>query len=441
MRIPEPRHVLSRVGLAAILAVGVASCAQIPGGSGIAKAPGQAEPVAPPRKTTQEASAPSEFPLGTATPSEFCGACHQAIYREFATGFGSDLQYRAIVYQSAAGQPLTLPANVSGTPTLHALAGLDPFPVHARTVEEAGRSCNVCHFPQAFEIPNLENPEIAKPTARSKEQELGGLTCASCHLTPDGKIRGPYEVSAPHSTVADPRMQTSAMCAYCHAMGKRVVGKQTQTFLEWREDFNKPGLGRQQCQDCHMPRTSRKVAEGFDVPVRAVARHLWTGGHSMQRLRTALNLVIVQGEEGQPKLDFHIINIGAGHSVPTGSNRRAVYLKAEVLDSSGKGMASQEWMFAPSYGDRPDDRAFLEADKTRPDAVAATQADAQGPHESPIRAGEERILSWIPALTPGDYTIRASLIYDLNRYNERTFLGDQTEIYRASLSLTVKRPE
>ena len=441
MRIPERRHVLCRVGLAAILAVGVASCAQIPGGSGTAKAPSQAEPVASAGKRTQEASAPSEFPLGTATPSEFCGACHQAIYREFATGFGSDLQYRAIVYQSAAGQPLTLPANVSGTPTLHALAGVDPFPVHARTVEEEGRACNVCHFPQAFEIPEIERPEIAKPAARSKEQELGGLTCASCHLTPEGKIRGPYEVSAPHATVADARMQTSAMCAYCHAMGKRVVGKQTQTFLEWREDFTKPGLGRQQCQDCHMPRTSRKVAEGFDVPVRAVARHLRTGGHSPQRLRTALNLVIVQAEAGQPTLEFHVINIGAGHSVPTGSNRRAVYLKAQVIDGNGKEVATREWMFAPWYGDRPDDRAFLEADKTRPDATAATQADAQGPHEPPIRAGEERILSWGPQVPPGDYSVRASLVYDLNRYNERTFLEDQTEIYRASLSLRVKSPE
>lgn len=389
--------------------------------------------------TAQEPSGSMRFPLGTATPSELCGACHKAIYREFATGFGSDLEYKAVVYQSATGKPLTLPANVSATATLHALAGIDPFPVHARTVEEAGRSCNVCHFPQAFELPDMEKPEISKPKGRPKEQELGGLTCASCHLTPKGKIRGPYKVNAPHQTVADPRIQTSAMCAYCHSMGKRVIGKQTQTFLEWREDFYKPGLGQQQCQDCHMFRTLRKTAEDFDVPVRPVARHLWTGGHSTQRLRTALNLVIVQTDQGQPNLNFHVINIGAGHSVPTGSNRRAVYLRAEVLDGSGKGVASREWMFAPWYGNRPDDRAFVEEDKKLPDAVSAIQADAQGPHEAPIRAGEERILSWVPEMVPGNYTIRASLIYDLNRYNDRTFVEDQTEIYRSSLSIKIAR--
>jgi len=378
-----------------------------------------------------------QFPLGTATPSELCGACHKAIYREFATGFGSDLEYKAIVYQAATGTPLTLPAHVSATATLHALAGVDPFPVHARTVEEEGRACNVCHFPQAFELPDIEAPDISKPQGRPQEHEGGGLTCASCHLTPDGKIRGPYNVTAPHPTVADPSIHTSAMCAYCHALGKRVVGKQTQTFLEWREDFHKPGLGRQHCQDCHMFRTLRKIAEDFDVPVRAVARHLWTGGHSTQRLRTALSLVIVQGEEGRPDLHVHVINIGAGHSVPTGSNRRAVYLRAEVFDSQGQETASQEWMFAPWYGERPDDRAFVAEDAQRPDAAAAIQADAQGPHEAPIRAGEERVLSWVPQLMPGNYTVRARLIYDLNRYNDRTFIEDQTEMYRASLAITV----
>ncbi len=380
----------------------------------------------------------STFPRGTATPSEECGVCHQAIYREFATGFGSDLQYRAILYQSPEGKKLVgLPANVSATGTAHALAAADPFPIHARTAEEEGRSCNVCHFPQAFEIPEIDKPEITKPMPRPTGEETGGLTCASCHLKPDGKIRGPYEVEAPHETVAEPKVQTSAMCASCHSLGRRVVGKQTQTFLEWREDFQKPGLGLQHCQDCHMPRTLRKAAEDFDVPVRAVARHLWTGGHSTQRLRTALSLVIVQGEVGRAKLDLHVINIGAGHSVPTGSNRRAVYLRAEALGRSGKTVATKEWMFAPWYGDRPDDRAYLEEDKKRPDAVAAMQADAQGPHEAPIRAGAERVLPWAPTLRPGAYTIRARLIYDLNRYNDRTFAGDQTEIYQSSLSIKI----
>lgn len=378
------------------------------------------------------------FPEGTATPSETCGACHKAIHREFAFGFGSDIHYQSTTIPSAPREKLTLPANVSATATAHAFAGVELYPVHAREAEEEGKSCNVCHYPEPFVIPDMNTLEMVKPKARTKEKEAVGITCASCHLTPEGKIRGPYSVNAPHETVMDPAIQTSAMCAYCHSMGKRVVGKQTQTFFEWRDDFNKPGLGKQHCQDCHMPRTMRKVAEDYDNPERAVARHLWTGGHSQQRLASALSMVVIQPDEGKSGLAFHVINIGAGHSVPTGSNRRGIYLNVEILDKTGKTVATKEWMFAPSYGPRPDDKKFLEEDKKRPDAIAAMQADAQGPHEPSISAGEERILPWTPVLKPGNYKVKARLIYDLNRYNDRSFKEDQTEINSTNLAIKVK---
>ncbi|WP_136524017.1 hypothetical protein [Geomonas ferrireducens] len=379
------------------------------------------------------------FPQGTATPSETCGACHKAIYREFAFGYGSDLHYRPTTIPQKEGEAIPMPAGVSATATAHAFAGSEKYPVHAREAEEEGRSCNVCHYPEPFTIPEINIAEMTKPKARGKDKEAIGITCASCHLTPEGKIRSAHAVNAPHETVADPAIQTSAMCAYCHSMGKRVSGKQTQTFLEWREDFFKPGLGKQQCQDCHMPRTMRKVAEDYDNPERPVARHLWTGGRSQQRLASALSMAISQPGEGKADLAFHLINIGAGHSVPTGSNRRAVYLNVVVSDRMGKPVATREWMFAPSYGPRPDDRKFLEEDKKRPDAIAASQADAQGPHEAIIRAGEERILTWTPVLPSGTYTVKARLIYDLNRYNSRSYTEDQTDMNGATFTLKVKQ--
>ena len=135
------------------------------------------------------------------------------------------------------------------------------------------------------------------------------------------------------------------------------------------------------------PETLRKTTEDEDVPIRAVARHLWTGGHSPQRISGALSLVIVSEKESTSALSFHIVNIGAGHSVPTGSNRRGMYLKADVVDGKGKVLAKQDWLFAPWYGDRPDDKAFLEEDKKRPDAISAAMADAQGPHETIVASG------------------------------------------------------
>ncbi len=379
-----------------------------------------------------------DFAMGSATPSEECGACHIAIYREYAMGFGGDLVYRGITYRSPRDKVLTLPAGVSTGGTAHSLAAIDPFPVHARGVEKGGQSCNVCHFSLAFQVPDIDNIEVGRPQPRPTEKEAGGVTCASCHLTPDGKIRSPHEVNAPHETVIEPKIQTSAMCAYCHSMGKRVPGKQTQTFLEWREDFHNLKLGSQQCQDCHMPRTLRKSAEEFDVPVRPVARHLWTGGHSPQRVRSALSLVAVQPNEGKPDIELHIMNVGAGHSAPSGSNRRGMHLVADVVDEKGNAVATREWLFAPWYGDRPDDRKYLEEDKTKPDAASAVQADAQGPHEDIVRAGKDRVLVWSPDLRNGNYTVKTKLVYDLNRYNERTFTEDQTEINRADLPLLVK---
>ncbi len=420
--------------LASLVLTGSAARAQAPAPTG----PASPAPAAPPTAPAAPAITPSrDFPKGTATPSADCGACHQAIYREYAEGFGSDMRYPGVRLRAQGDKVLEMPAGTSVAASAHAVSGTDPWPIHAREAEEEGKKCNVCHLPQPFAIPERTALEIVKPAPRAEAQGEG-ITCASCHLTPEGKIRGPHKVDAPHATLADERMSSSEMCAFCHSMGKRVPGKQTQTYLEWRDDFAAPGLGRQQCQDCHMPRTQRKTAEGADVPVRAVARHLWTGGHSGQRLGSALSLVMLQPQQDRANVELHVINVGAGHSVPTGSNRRAIYLQTRVLDRKGKVLATREWMFAPWYGPRPDDRSFLEEDKKRPDHIAATQADEQGPHEAPVRAGEERVLTWQPELRDGSYVLEANLVYDLNRYNDRTFKEDQREISRFTLPLQVK---
>jgi hypothetical protein len=380
------------------------------------------------------------FPEGTATPSEFCGTCHQAIYQEFFEGRGTDLHWpRMQNYLSTDAALQILEGLAKSMPlsaTAHSVAGTDPWPLDAVKVEEHGNACNVCHYPNPIEYPQMNAAKIEKPTPRDSNREAG-VTCASCHLTPDGKIRGPYAVEAPHATVQDERTKTSVACATCHSEGERVIGKQTQTFLEWREDFFKAGLGTQHCQDCHMPRTVRKLAEDFDLPERVVARHLWTGSHSFERLVGALTLAITQASEGRAELAFHINNVGAGHSVPTGSNRRAVYLIAEVVDASEQIVTTKEWMFAPWFGNRPDDRAFLEEDFKGPHPRASSQADMQGPHETIIRAGEERALAWTPDLPAGRYTVRSRLIYDLNRYNDRAFDEDQREMTRSTLEMTI----
>ncbi len=385
--------------------------------------------------------APIWWPYGAATTSEFCGVCHRAIYQEHALGFGADLSWNPMVLKSIDENPLVLPPDMPKTATAHHAAGVDPWAIRAREVENGGQSCNVCHFPEAFNLPDINTPVINAPVGRTITRESVGVTCASCHMTPEGKIRGSYGAPAPHESIADPNMRTSAACAYCHSKGPRVVGKQTQTFYEWRDDFYNAGLGKQHCQDCHMQRTVRPLAELYDVPPRLVGRHLWTGDHSAARIGEGVTVALAQSPSTSDapnlaQLSLHVINVAAGHSVPTGSNRRAIYLTAEILSGSTV-VASTEWMFAPWYGNRPDDRSFLQADQSLPDAISATQADAQGPHEAPVRAGEDRALAWAPRLAAGSYTFRATLTYDLNRYNDRAFKDDQTQIFQTSIGIDI----
>ena len=66
--------------------------AQAPTGNASPLRAGQHEEQAQAAPPREEPTGLMQFPLGTATPSELCGACHKAIYREFATGFGSDLE-------------------------------------------------------------------------------------------------------------------------------------------------------------------------------------------------------------------------------------------------------------------------------------------------------------------------------------------------------------
>ena len=385
-------------------------------------------------------SAPSwpDVFLDSSTDSVTCGLCHVAIYREYLFAFGTDMRFPKISYLGKDGKTMTLPASISSPKTGHAFSGTNLFPLHARDVEKGSQSCNVCHFPRSFDVPDLYEQKTGKPSPRPKGQEAGGVSCVSCHLTKEGKIRGPYEVNAPHPTVVEPRIRTSAMCAYCHSVGTQVIGKQSQTFFEWREDFFKTELGSQHCQDCHMPRTLRKAAETDNSPIRTVARHLWTGGHSKQRIFSALSLVITQPVEGDNNIEFYIVNISAGHSVPTGSARRGIYLRAVLHGEQKSIIRENEWLFAPWYGDRPDDKAFMEEDKKREDAFLVMQADAQGPHEAPIRAGMDRTLLWTPNLPPGSYMVDATLVFDLNRFNDPDEKDDQTVMNTVTLQFTVK---
>ncbi|HEX9399924.1 MAG TPA: hypothetical protein VF912_07435, partial [Anaeromyxobacter sp.] len=128
------RLALAAASVALLLAPAVHSHAQAP------------QPAAPPAAPAPPAITPSkDFPQGTATPAAECGACHQAIYREYSQGFGSDMKYPGVTLRTKGDKVLEMPAGTSVAASAHAVSGTDPWPIHAREAEEEGKKCNVCH--------------------------------------------------------------------------------------------------------------------------------------------------------------------------------------------------------------------------------------------------------------------------------------------------------
>src|SRR5262249_24667792 len=66
-----------------------------------------------------------DFPLGAATPSEACAACHWAVYMEHAFGFGADLAFKPMPYGSQSEAPLVMPTGFSTGASAHHTAGVD----------------------------------------------------------------------------------------------------------------------------------------------------------------------------------------------------------------------------------------------------------------------------------------------------------------------------
>lgn len=390
--------------------------------------PAMATAAAPPKPPTTEITV--KFPRGTATPDEECGVCHRTTFNEYHFGY----ERIAVSSQEDHSKPPVAPASASTT-----RKAMSPeIPSHGPEAESLGLACGSCHAPEPFAMPEMDLADAVRP--KGKKEADGKMTCATCHLTPEGKIRGPYNLRAPHEIFSDVKMKTSLLCAPCHALGKRVPGKQTQTFLEWRDDYFRTGIGNQNCQGCHMTKTLRKLTEEAVAPMRVGARHSAIGGKAALRLHNALTQVVVQPTTGAT-FEIHLTNVGAGHSIPTGAARKAVIVTAEAKNEEGKVVATQKWLFAPWYASRPDDKKHLEADKKLPHAKMAMMADAQGPHEAPVRAGEERILLWKPELRPGKYTITSKIISDSNRFGDRNDIARLVEVDVKTMSVTVTPAE
>ena len=254
-----------------------------------------------------------------------CGVCHTAIYKEWKT-------------------------------SIHAAAWTDPqFQAELHKDPEVAWLCLNCHTPVANQQPHLVTPNqplrgSVMPVNPAFDEVLRseGVTCLSCHWTPDG-IAAPHEgVRAPHATVYTPGLTSDALCASCHQAKARLEDALVCHFNTGQEK-QQAGV-TQSCTDCHMPSVERPVVAGGAV--RTGGRHTWPGsglGKGTVPAVTALEslkLLDVTAERSGAavtRLSFVLNNAGAGHMVPTGDPERFLRITASLLGADGSVRDSRQW--------------------------------------------------------------------------------------------------
>ncbi len=271
--------------------------------------------------------------------------------------------------------------------SMHAFAMKDPVFLHNWNKEQSiepekgERFCIQCHSPVAF-VTDTYLDNVSNIDAIEYEVIQEGIGCDFCHsmthesttiktpdnlaavaeynLYPGENIKfGPIEpdsamksllslYGSPHEVEYNSLFKSSQVCLPCHDMTVRGVNAE-RTFFEWKSADEYSMGNIHSCQDCHMPLTIGKAADGG--PDREIHRHTFVGvdldlskpAEDNEQFEDVTDLL-----EGAVTLEFDSltdsINIGdvltipvvvtndkVGHSIPSGvSFAREAWLEAKV---------------------------------------------------------------------------------------------------------------
>lgn len=214
-------------------------------------------------------------------------------------------------------------------------------------------SCSRCHAPTT-----LLTEDYGMESDLSKE----GVTCDFCHsvkgvelgskpasfeLEAGGAKRGPlYQGSkaARGHKVEYSQLHTAAeFCAGCHEYKNEKGALILGTYSEWkRGPYAQEG---KPCQFCHMQEVPRKIKESEEDggSRSAINRHDVAGGHSVQMLKEAIEVKIVEvrREGDKVRVTVDVTNKGSGHMVPTGIPRRTLVLNVSLTTDRGLVLTNQ----------------------------------------------------------------------------------------------------
>ncbi len=306
----------------------------------------------------------SEVPEGMADMrSETCGACHADVHAEWSV-------------------------------STHARAYLDD----AQFMEELAKSrgeyyedqdtdygwmCVNCHTPMINQLEQLvvglEDDDIGRPIYVDNpffdpEMQKDAIGCATCHVQ-DGVVHGPRgDTDAPHPVARAENLADERSCTRCHQAEaiypNDVLGCFFTTGAEWEKSW--AAEEDHACQDCHMPKTTRQLAEGLDLPERET-RHHWFGGSLIPKHpdfeEEIAELLPIFGSGATLSLEPHpdepceeidddafciplaigVHNQFAGHLFPTGDPERHVEVEITVYNEGGDHLAEDSQWIGSRY--------------------------------------------------------------------------------------------
>jgi len=219
----------------------------------------------------------------------------------------------------------------------HAQSWTSPLYQAYRKEFAAPKECDPCHAPQPLHMTGIGD----MPKVRVEDRDRG-VDCLTCHLAPDGSMRGPTDGVSPfHKTQREPTLYTMELrlCASCHGQPS-VAAHDTVTPYQSSRSFK----GGETCQTCHMPEVQRKPSRKSESPKRG-GEHTWYGSRDQGLLRSTL---LLDAEETKEGLSVYVTN-AAAHSLPA-APLREMRLGILVTDAAGKILHSRTTTYRHPLG-------------------------------------------------------------------------------------------
>ena len=271
----------------------------------------------------------------------------------------------------------------------HALAWVDEHFQASLAERRRPEACYGCHAPEPLHGAGRRFGSAPYVRDAAAEDWHFGVSCATCHLGPDGSTwLGPSaDAAAPHPVAQGESflgVASNRLCIDCH---RTDVGPVLGIAKEYeRSDFAARGIG---CVQCHFAPTERPSAAG--AAVRSGRSHELLGPRHSHFLAQAFALEATRREGAG--IDLSVTN-RAGHRVP-GLVGRELRFVARLVDESGAETARTAFQF-----DAENTLALAET-RTFELVGAGALVHVVGEHAAPGLAEPVRFLELRLELGPG----------------------------------------